>query len=286
MRSVFGTILCSMGETHSKQLIKSGMKNIFFMFIAALLFTATTNAQSTVDSISAKYKMVPMPGALTIEKTFPVLGIYQLGTDATGMNNSSMNGTSMNNNTSNSTTTTTSNTDASTSSETATTGTDVAAANTITITLDSANKGMVWVEGLPQGKFKAHLKKSPSTYRILSQKTETGKQVSEGTLLFDPATGILQIALGKDFDEADPAAIFAMNNGAAPTDANTDNTVKVKVKTPTSKTKSKITFFTATKMQTEPATEQSATGTFDSQIQKSQQSQQQPQTEPQPQQQP
>ncbi len=245
------------------------MKNIFLMFIAALLFTATTHAQSTVDSITAKYKMVPMPGALTIEKTFPVLGVYQLGADATAMNGSAINGASMNNNTS--TTTTTSTTNSSASSETSTTGADMAATNTITITLDSANKGMVWVEGLPQGKIKAHLKKSPSTYRILAQKTESGKQVPEGTLLLDPATGMLNIALGKDFDDADPAAIFAMNTAAAPTDVNTDNTVKVKVKTPTSKSKTKVTFYTATKMQTDPATEPSATGSFDSQLQQSQQ---------------
>jgi hypothetical protein len=250
------------------------MKSIFFMFIAAFLLTATSNAQSTVDSITSKYKLIPMPGALTIEQTFPVLGVYQLGgADATAMNMS----------TNTNTTGTTSNANASSTNATGSVSgtTNVSGGNAITVTLDSANKGMVWVEGLPQGKFKAFLKQSPATYRILSQKTVTGKQISEGTLYFDPATSMLHIALGKAFDDVDPTAIFALSSGLASTDVNTDNTVKVKVKTPTSKTKSKVTFYTATKVQTEAATEQSATGTFDSQLQQSQQAQE---TQSQPQQ--
>jgi len=60
------------------------MKNTLFLFIAALFFGASVNAQSTVDSIEAKYHLLPMPQALTIEKTFPVIGTYQLnGEDAT-----------------------------------------------------------------------------------------------------------------------------------------------------------------------------------------------------------
>ena len=58
------------------------MKNTFFLVLAALLFTASVQAQTTVDSIAAKYKLIPMPEPLTIEKTFPVLGTYQLATDA------------------------------------------------------------------------------------------------------------------------------------------------------------------------------------------------------------
>jgi hypothetical protein len=262
------------------------MKSKFFLFVAVLVITATASAQSTVDSITAKYKMVPMPGALTIEKTFPVLGVYQLGgTDASmtaGMNSGMNNGTTTNGtngttntnsnvNGNNTSTASTGNTSATTSDVTSTTGsTSAVAANTVVITLDSANKGMVWVEGLPQGKFKAYLKKSPATYRILAQKTETGKQVPEGTLLFDPATNQLNIAFGKDFDDADPAGIFALNTAAtATTSPNEDNTVKVKVKTPTSKTKSKVTFYTATKVDAAGAT-QGATGTFDTQLQQSQ----------------
>ena len=260
------------------------MKSNFFLFIAALVITATASSQSTVDSITAKYKMVQMPGALTIEKTFPVLGVYQLGnTDASmaGMNanSSNMNSTGTSNGTTTNTTTNSSTNTPGNSSNTSTdmqsaTGVQPVAANTVVITLDSVNKGMVWVEGLPQGKFKAFLKKSPATYRILAQKTESGKQISEGTLMLDPATNQLNIALGKNFDEADPAGIFALNTAATATSSPTEeNTVKIKVKTPTSKTKSKVTFYTATKM--DAMGTPGATGTFDSQLQQSQ-TQQQP----------
>ena len=56
------------------------MKNTIFLFIAALLFGASVNAQSTVDSINAKYQLLPMPQAMTLEKSFPVLGSYNLTT--------------------------------------------------------------------------------------------------------------------------------------------------------------------------------------------------------------
>ncbi len=59
------------------------MKNTIFLFIAALFITLSVSAQSTADSIHAKYQMKPMPEAMTIEKTFPVLGTYQL-TNPTG----------------------------------------------------------------------------------------------------------------------------------------------------------------------------------------------------------
>lgn len=183
------------------------MKNAIFLFIAALFITASLNAQSTVDSIRAKYQMQPMPEALTIEKTFPVLGSYQLNT-----------------------------TDGS--------------AQTVTISLDSANRGVIWVAGLPEGTMKAFLKKSPGTYRIVSQKADDGKQIPEGTLFFDPATNTLNVALGKAYDEADPTAIFTTLNTTDNSEV-ADNTteVKVKTKTPTSKTKTKtkLVFYTATK---------------------------------------
>lgn len=186
------------------------MKNTLFLFIAALFFSAAVNAQSTVDSIHAKYQMQPMPEALTIEKTFPVIGTYQL--------NSSTGDSSQ----------------------------------AVTISLDTANKGVIWISGLPEGTMKAYLKKSPGTYRILSQKSENGRQIPEGTLFFDPSTNTLSVALGQAYNEADPTAIFSNVNTT--TDATTDvadnaNQVKVKTKTPTSKTKTKtkLVFYTATK---------------------------------------
>jgi len=79
----------------------------------------------------------------------------------------------------------------------------------VTVTLDAENKGMVWVEGLPQGKIKAMLRKSPGTYKIPAQKAEDGKDVAEGTLLFDKETNTLSIVIGKTYNDADPAAAFA-----------------------------------------------------------------------------
>lgn len=182
------------------------MKNTIFLFIAALFITASVNAQSTVDSIRAKYTLQPMPGALTLEKAFPVLGTYHLTTDST---------------------------------------------STLTVSMDSASKGMVWVDGLPQGKFKAFLKQSPATYRVIAQKTESGTSVPEGTLIFDTTTNTLNIALGKAYNEANPGEIFGTvaDAGVATDVANTGAEVKVKTKTKTTKAKAKVVFYSATKVE-------------------------------------
>ena len=227
------------------------MKNRIFLLLAAFLVTAAVKAQSTVDSIAAKYKLVPMPEPLTIEKTFPVLGTYQLG-GVDAMATTSMSTDNTNSANTASPTTAPATTEPSSSANT-TVGTETANSGSVVITLDPENKGVIWVEGLPQGKFKAYLKKSPSSYRILSQKTESGEEVPEGTLIYDAETKTLKIALGKAYDDADPTAIFALNTptGAEPVPAETE--VKVKTKTSTSKTKTKITYFTATKVETMPA---------------------------------
>ena len=179
------------------------MKNTIFLFLAAFFITATVNAQTTVDSIRAKYKLQPMPEALTAEKAFPAIGTYHL---------------------------------------TGTTDTTSA----ITITMDSASKGIVWVEGLPEGKFKAYLKRSPATYRVVAQKSESGKQVPEGTLIFDTTTKTLSVALGKKFDDTDPTSIFTMAGTDVTADANVSE-VKVKSKTAKTKTKTKVVFYNAVK---------------------------------------
>ncbi len=46
------------------------------------------------------------------------------------------------------------------------------AASTVTVSLDPSNKGLIWIEGLPQGKIKAALRKSPATYKIPVQPLE------------------------------------------------------------------------------------------------------------------
>ena len=229
------------------------MKNGIFLLIAAFMFTAAVNAQSTVDSIAAKYKLVPMPEPLTIEKTFPVLGTYQLGnTDVAA--SSSMSTTT--DNAANASVNTTTSPAAQTSTSSPAVGAEANYTGSINITLDQENKGLVWVEGLPQGKIKAYLRKSPSTYRILAQKTESGEQVPEGTLMYDPETKMLNIALGKAYDDADPAAIFALNPALNPTTTEpvpAENTVKIKTKTATSKTKAKVTYYTASKIEQTPS---------------------------------
>jgi hypothetical protein len=78
----------------------------------------------------------------------------------------------------------------------------------ITVTLDDQNKGFAWVDGLPQGKVKAVLKKSPATYKIPAQKTESGTDVPEGTLIYDKDTKTISIMLGRDFNDQDPASVF------------------------------------------------------------------------------
>jgi hypothetical protein len=85
---------------------------------------------------------------------------------------------------------------------TGTTGAD------LTISVDENNIGIVWVEGLPQGRFKALLKKSPSTYKVPAQKTAEGKSIPEGTLYLDPETRELSIILGKAFNDTNPTGVF------------------------------------------------------------------------------
>jgi hypothetical protein len=191
------------------------MKNTIIALFAALFIAGSVSAQSTSDSIAAKYQLQPMPQALTIEKTFPILGNYQLTTT---------DGTSQ----------------------------------TISITLDSSNKGTVWVEGLPQGKLKAYLRQSPATYRIISQKSGSGKQVPEGTLLFDPNSNTLNVALGKAYDSANPAGIFGLNTTASADVAASGSEVKVKTKAGTAKNKSKVVFYSAIKTEEASSTSTNA----------------------------
>ena len=176
------------------------MKNTILLLIAFVFAGTAVKAQSTVDSIAAKYQLLPMPDSMTIEKTFPVLGTYQLNA-----------------------------------------GDD---AQTVVVTLDEQNKGIIWVEGLPEGKFKAYLKQSPAAYRVLAQKTGSGRQIPEGTLLLDQASNTLNVALGKSFDSADPAAIFQMNANADVASSGSSE-LKIKSKSGSAKKKTKVQFYTA-----------------------------------------
>lgn len=166
----------------------------------------------TADSIHAKYSLAPMPNQMSTSDVFPVIGEYQ----------------------SNATTTQTDATSA--------TSADV---QKITITLDEQNKGVIWISGLPQGKIMARLKKSPATYKIPAQKSDMDKDVMEGTLVYDKDSKVINIVLGKAYNDEDPASAFTTSTEA------TDVAV---TKTKTKKTKTKVKkvqpwVFTGTKIE-------------------------------------
>jgi hypothetical protein len=83
----------------------------------------------------------------------------------------------------------------------------------LNLVVDSANMGIVWVEGLPQGRIKGLLKKAPGTYKIPAQKSSTGKAIAEGTLVYDVDTKQLQFCTGCTYNEANPAAAFTGKKG-------------------------------------------------------------------------
>lgn len=111
----------------------------------------------------------------------------------------------------------------------------------VTITLDDQNKGFVWIDGLPQGRVKGVMKKAPATYKIPSQKTAEGTEVPEGTLVFDKDANTLNIVLGRPFNDADPASVFATTTTTTTdeTAAMNDNAKVTKTKGNKTKTKTK-----------------------------------------------
>jgi hypothetical protein len=83
------------------------------------------------------------------------------------------------------------------------------AASNAAITLDETNKGIVWVDGLPQGKIKAYLKKVPGVYIIPAQKTADEKDLAAGVLIFNKESKTLDVCLGCTYNNEDPASAFA-----------------------------------------------------------------------------
>ncbi|MFD2920964.1 hypothetical protein ACFS6H_14665 [Terrimonas rubra] len=130
----------------------------------------------------------------------------------------------------------------------------------VTVTQDADNKGIVWIEGLPQGKIKAFLKQSPAVYKIPAQepvkdmvaeeavveeapkakkqKTTAPKAnlLPEGTLYYDRDNNIMQIQLGTKFNEAEPLQVFNTTDEAAATTEEAEVTAK-KSKTTKAKVK-------------------------------------------------
>jgi hypothetical protein len=123
---------------------------------------------------------------------------------------------------------------------------------TVSVSLDPTNKGIIWIEGLPQGKIKATLRKSPATYKIPVQKLEEGdameteaadaktaknakkapKELSEGVLIYDKDANVLNLCIGCTYNNDDPATAF---------NASTEPVTEQKVEKKTTKTSKKAT---------------------------------------------
>lgn len=92
------------------------------------------------------------------------------------------------------------------------------AASTVTVTLDETSKGIVWVDGLPEGRFKAILRKSPAIYKIPAQKLgeeENAKKLAEGVLIYDRDANTLSVCIGCTYNAEDPAIAFTPDAVAA-----------------------------------------------------------------------
>ncbi|MGZ5285960.1 MAG: hypothetical protein ACXWB9_02195 [Flavisolibacter sp.] len=79
---------------------------------------------------------------------------------------------------------------------------------------------------------------------MIEQKTESGKQIPEGTVYFDSSTSTLSVALGKKYDDADPIAVF---NLAGDAQLAGEAEVKVKTKKGSTKSKTKLVIYNASK---------------------------------------
>jgi len=116
------------------------------------------------------------------------------------------------------------------------------ASSTVTVSLDPSNKGLIWIEGLPQGKIKAALRKSPATYKIPVQplegemtaaapeaeteaatktaktakttKTPKVKELPEGVLIYDKDANVLNVCIGCTYNNDDPAMAFTASEPA------------------------------------------------------------------------
>lgn len=108
------------------------------------------------------------------------------------------------------------------------------ASATVNVMLDPSNKGIIWIEGLPQGKIKATLRKSPATYKIPAQKlgedevssdmdskdsktaknAKASKELPEGVLIYDKDANVLNVCIGCKFNNEDPAIAFLSSDDA------------------------------------------------------------------------
>lgn len=113
-------------------------------------------------------------------------------------------------------------------------------ASELTVSLDPSNKGLVWIEGLPQGKIKANLRKSPAVYKIPTQKlgddptAKDAKEVAEGVLIYDKDANTINVCLGCTYNAENPAVAF---DAAAATEAQPEATEAAPKKTAKAKSK-------------------------------------------------
>lgn len=106
----------------------------------------------------------------------------------------------------------------------------------VSVTLDETNKGIIWIDGLPEGRIKATLKKSPGTYKIPEQKLgeeKDAKTVKEGVFIYDKDANLLNVCIGCTYDNENPAIAFAPpaeETTTMPEEAPKKTTKKTKVK--------------------------------------------------------
>ncbi|MEI9944752.1 MAG: hypothetical protein WDN26_11085 [Chitinophagaceae bacterium] len=84
-------------------------------------------------------------------------------------------------------------------------------ASNLILTLDETNKGIVWIDGLPEGRVKAYLRKSPGTYKIPEQKLgeeKDAKTVPEGVLIYDKDANSVNVCIGCKYNAEDAASVF------------------------------------------------------------------------------
>ena len=84
------------------------------------------------------------------------------------------------------------------------------------------------------------MKKSPATYKIPAQKTAEGTEVREGTLIYDKDANTISVMLGRPFNDADPASVFATTTTTTDETMTTDNGKAAVTKTKGTKTKTKV----------------------------------------------
>jgi hypothetical protein len=113
-------------------------------------------------------------------------------------------------------------------------------ASELTVSLDPSNKGTVWIEGLPQGKIKANLRKSPAVYKIPAQKlgddptAKDAKDIAEGVLIYDKDANTINVCVGCTYNAENPSVAF---DAAAATEAQPEATEVAPKKTAKAKSK-------------------------------------------------